>query len=119
MSINQDDLSARAKPSGFAMPVGMKGEGLHGSSYASFFVGFPRGGVGVGCVLVHSAFWESPMAVPGAHQEEFRFPVAYSITHRSHVNALDLKWRVRTGAAESRSAGLPGRQTILAKQELR
>src|SRR5271166_5144634 len=91
MSINQDYLSARAQPSGFAMPVGKKGGGFHRASYASLFVCFPCSGIGVSCILVHPTFWKSPMAVPGAHQKELRFTVAYSIAHRRHVNALKIR----------------------------
>ena len=90
MSINQDDLTTRAQPSRFAMPVANKRDGFHRAAYAGFFVRFPGGGVGVGCIPVHPAFWKSPMAVPGAHQKELRFAAAYPITHRSHVNALQI-----------------------------
>ena len=74
------------------MPVANKRDGFHRASYAGFFVCFPGGGIGVRCILVHSTFWKSPMAVPGAHQKELRFTVAYPIANRSHVNALEIRW---------------------------
>jgi len=58
------------------MQVGKKGDGFHGAFYASFFVCFPCGGVGVGCILIDSAFWKSPLTVPGAHQKELQFTAA-------------------------------------------
>jgi hypothetical protein len=57
---------------------------------SSATMGFPCGGVGVGCILVHSTFWKSPSPVPGAHQKKLRFTAAYPITHRSHMNALEI-----------------------------
>lgn len=89
MSVHQSHISARSQPSGFAMAVGTKRNVLHPASHTRFFIGFPRGGIGVGCILIHSTFGKRPMTVSGAHQEELRFPVAYPIADRSHVNARE------------------------------
>ena len=76
MSIHQNDVPARAQPAGFAMPVANKRNGFHGSFHARFFVGLPCGRIGIAGILSDSAFWESPMAVPGADQKEFQLSVA-------------------------------------------
>jgi len=70
---------------------------LHLALYPGFFIGFPCGGIGVGCVFTNGALWKGPMAVLGAHQEEFQFTAAYPITHGGHVNSLGIGPRATTG----------------------
>ena len=65
---------------------------FHPTSDTGFFVGLPRSGIGVGCILVHPTFGKCPMTVSGADQQELRLAVAQSITHRGHVNALEIGW---------------------------
>ena len=78
------------------MQVGNERRTLDPALYPSFFIGLPCSGIGIGWVLIDPALWEGPMAIPGAHQEEFQFMVAHPITHGSHVNSLVTRPRAIT-----------------------
>src|SRR5208337_768709 len=112
MSINQNHSPTRKKSPGLAMQVGNKRRALHPSRYPGFFIGFPGGGIGIGCVVIDGALGKGPMAVPGAHQEELQFTAAHPITHGCYVNSLGIGSRAITRIPPGCPADLSRYETV-------
>jgi len=72
------------------MQVGNERGRLHPALDSSLFIGFPCGSFGVACILIDTALWKSPMAVPSAHQKEFQFTASHPVTHGGNMNSLGM-----------------------------
>jgi hypothetical protein len=88
MRVHQNRVPAGAAPAGLAMTISDKWDALHRAVYAGLFVSFAGGGIGVSGVLIHSTFGKSPVAIPGADQQEFQFAIAQPITHGGDVHTI-------------------------------
>jgi len=80
------------------MQVRHERQGLNPAFYASLFVCLASGSIGVGYVLIDSAFRESPATASCAYQEKLHRAILQSVADSSHMEAIAFRAQAKRGS---------------------